>query len=89
MITKTKDSRSLRPSFSVRRPLRLQPTLMPTLIGIVASRPISERRSAQQPRGQLTRGQLIEGRNVGVGFEHSVPANRSTGIERNSVDFNS
>jgi hypothetical protein len=47
--------------------------------------------SAPQPRGQLIerRNVLIEGRNVGVGFEPFVPAEQRRSYDRNSVDFNS
>jgi hypothetical protein len=44
---------------------------------------------AQQPRGQVTRGQLIEGRNVGVGFDQFVPAEQKRSYDRNAIDFNS
>jgi hypothetical protein len=35
------------------------------------------------------RGQLIEGRNVGVSFEQAVPAEQKHWIERSPIDFNS
>jgi hypothetical protein len=44
---------------------------------------------AQQLRGQATRGQLIEGRNVGVGFDQFVPAEQKRSYDRNAIDFNS
>lgn len=42
-----------------------------------------------QPRAAQPRGQLIEGRNVGVGFEQFVPAEQKRSYDRNAIDFNS
>jgi hypothetical protein len=48
----------------------------------------------EQPAYQIAyapqvRGQLIEGRNVGVSFEQSVPAEQKHWYERAPIDFNS
>ena len=57
----------------------------PTPIAIAASTTYQQTAVAPQPRGELiARGQLIEGRNVGVEVQHSVPATRSTDRAFNS-----
>ena len=49
-----------------------------------------EQTAPAQPRGQaITRGQLIEGRNVGVDVQNAIPSEQRRSYDRNSVDFNS